>query len=387
MPTPPPLPFGTSLATPHVIGTVALLQELATRRINMGAPGFDMERARRHEVMKAVLLNSADKLIDNNTVMVGGNAVPQGGLLGMSRTVIDQQGMDWLQSEAYNDGVGEGGGFIPLDDQMGAGHLNAMRAFQQFSAGEFEPDGGDVPEIGWDYGHTTMENDINKYPLAGTLTQNHFISITLAWDRQVDFAVDADMDGAFDAADMDMDGDLDPIDSFEQSMSMFPEPDSDDLINNLDIFLLPKGSATIQQSVAESVSAEGTLQHIFFQIPATDEYEIWVRQFDDEAGNGQDYALAWWYGVAPPLVVQGDYNGDMIVDAQDYNVWRGDFSDAVTAGSGADGNGNGVIDAADYVVWRKNLSAGNGLTTVPEPSGMILLAALSIFLPSFRRCI
>ena len=92
---------------------------------------------------------------------------------------------------------------------------------------------------------------------------------------------------------------------------------------------------------------------------------------------GQDYAIAWWYGVAPPLVVQGDYNGDTIVDAQDYYVWRSGFGSAVSSGTGADGNGNGMIDAADYVVWRNSLSAGTGSgslagASVPEPSSAAL---------------
>ena len=168
-------------------------------------------------------------------------------------------------------------------------------------------------------------------------------------------------------------------------MASFPTPDSDDLINDLDIFLLPKGSFSITQAVAESTSAEGTLEHIFFQIPTTDEYEIWVRQFDADIAGGQDYAIAWWFGVAPPLIVQGDYNGDQVVNAQDYTAWRGNFGGTVSPGTGADGNANGVIDAGDYVVWRNNLSAGSGsLAAVPEPSGLVPLAVASLLLHGRR---
>jgi len=50
---------------------------------------------------------------------------------------------------------------IPLDEEMGVGHLNAKRSLQQFAAGEQESNGtnglplpvGDVPVIGWDYGY------------------------------------------------------------------------------------------------------------------------------------------------------------------------------------------------------------------------------------------
>jgi hypothetical protein len=86
----------------------------------------------------------------------------------------------------------------------------------------------------------------------------------------------------------------------------------------------------------------------------------------------QDYALAWWAAAINPVFPPGDFNGDQVVDAQDYNVWRGGFGTSVAPGTGADGSGNGVIDAADYVVWRKNLIAGSGtgLVAVPEPSAL-----------------
>ena len=48
----------------------------------------------------------------------------------------------------------------------------------------------------------------------------------------------------------------------------------------------------------------------------------------------------------------GDYNRDLDVDQQDYQVWLNGFGSVVTSGLGADGNGDGVIDSADYTVWR-----------------------------------
>ncbi len=324
-------------------------------------------------------MNSADKLIDDGTVMVNGNAVPQGGLLGMTRTVIDQQGNDWLSSEAYGDGVQDGGGAIPLDDQMGAGHLNATRAVQQFSSGEYDADSGNVPLIGWDFGHTTGVNSTNVYPITGSLTADYFISVTLAWDRHVVFSNDANSNNRYDSGD-----------TFQASASTDPQFDSDDLINNLALYLLPKGSAVIQDAVAASFAGGGTVQHLFFQIPTTGEYEIWVRQTENDVLGGEDYGLAWWYGTAPPLIVQGDYNGDQVVDAEDYTTWRGAYGDSVTPGTGADGNGNGIIDAADYTIWRKNLSgagAGSGLAAVPEPTAMGLVMVGLLIATVKRRVI
>jgi hypothetical protein len=78
----------------------------------------------------------------------------------------------------------------------------------------------------------------------------------------------------------------------------------------------------------------------------------------------------------------GDYNGDSVVNAEDYTEWRGAYGGSVAPGTGADGSGNGVIDAADYVVWRKNLvtGSGNAVASVPEPSGAILIFAATLHL-------
>jgi hypothetical protein len=88
----------------------------------------------------------------------------------------------------------------------------------------------------------------------------------------------------------------------------------------------------------------------------------------------------------------GDYNGNHVVDAGDYVVWRKTLNNAASpAGSGADGNSSGTIDAGDYTFWRARFgnAAGGGTigpgSAVPEPVvGMLLLVAYSI-LGSFRR--
>jgi hypothetical protein len=355
---------GTSFAAPHVTGTVALLQEFANQQINAGVPRWNAMRARRHELMKAVLMNSTDKLIDDGTF------APVGSLLGMQRTVLDEDGNNWLQSEAHDDSS-ELGGFIPLDDQMGTGHLNANRAMQQYISGEYDSDGADVPHIGWDYGQTTGTNDRNVYAFAQPLQAGSYISITVAWDRHVVFQTDTAPLNQFNVGDI-----------FQPSATPSHLPENNDQINDLDLYLLPKGAINTGAAVAQSVSTVDTVDHIFFQIPTTGEYEFWVDQHDQEAfGANQDYAVAWWYGLAPPLALQGDYNGDMVVNAQDYTEWRANFGEAIGPRTGADGNGNGVVDAADYVIWRENLSAGSGnVAFVPEPGGCLLLALAAILI-------
>lgn len=93
-------------------------------------------------------------------------------------------------------------------------------------------------------------------------------------------------------------------------------------------------------------------------------------------------------GLLAAAPLPGDYNGNGVVDAADYDAWRATFGQAVTAGTGADGNGNGQIDAADYVVWRSEMTAGAGsavgATAVPEPASVLLLVAAALALVAFR---
>jgi sugar lactone lactonase YvrE len=70
----------------------------------------------------------------------------------------------------------------------------------------------------------------------------------------------------------------------------------------------------------------------------------------------------------------GNYNGtDIAIDQTDYAKWVADYGKLVAKGNGADGNGDGIIDAADYTVWRDHLG-NTGIITggVPEPASMTL---------------
>jgi hypothetical protein len=86
-----------------------------------------------------------------------------------------------------------------------------------------------------------------------------------------------------------------------------------------------------------------------------------------------------------PAGPTGDYNGNGVVDAADYVVWRKTSGQGATPpGSGADGNGNGTIDPGDYTFWRSkfgNLVPGIGSGSnlaVPEASSLSLLIVSAV---------
>jgi hypothetical protein len=245
---------GTSFAAPQVTATVALLQEFGDSQLRKGQQNWSID-SRRHEVMRAVLLNSADKIQDNKN----------GLLLGMTRTLIDKQNQDWLASDAYNNPK------IPLDRQMGTGHLNGFRAYQQFSAGQWRPK-DNIPAIGWNYG-TINTDQSTEYRFLQPLQKGSFVSITLTWNRLVELN-DKNQNGHYDAGE-----------NFRNRG-----------INDLNLYLEKADGQQDKENstVCSSISEVDSVEHIFCPVPATGNYKIRVhfRQKVNEAT--QSYALAWW---------------------------------------------------------------------------------------------
>lgn len=256
---------GTSFAAPHVTATVALLQEFGDRQLRASCKqpaGCSLPwtlDARRHQVMKAVLLNSTDKIKDT------GNGLN----LGMSKTILDKNNRTWLESDAYRDPK------IPLHVQMGTGQLNAFRAYQQFSAGQHPP-AANVPAIGWDYRTVTRNSSGNQpafqdYVLDKPLQKDSFVSLTLVWNRLVDLN-DKNGNREFDMGE-----------SFR-----------DRGLNNLNLYLMRAEDTDIRQSIGSSISDVDSVEHLFHQIPVTGRYKIRVV-FENQVNEPvQSYAIAWW---------------------------------------------------------------------------------------------
>ncbi|MEQ8848269.1 MAG: GxGYxYP family putative glycoside hydrolase [Botrimarina sp.] len=81
-----------------------------------------------------------------------------------------------------------------------------------------------------------------------------------------------------------------------------------------------------------------------------------------------------------PLVgIAGDYNGDGVIDAADYTVWRDSEGQRVTPGANADGNRDGVINQADLDVWRNAYGLFEASSpAVPEPAAAALFGLASL---------
>ncbi|MEN1679659.1 MAG: hypothetical protein AAGJ46_08700 [Planctomycetota bacterium] len=180
---------------------------------------------------------------------------------------------------------------------------------------------------------------------------------------------DADFDGDLDLADVDIveenyftlggpadkvwrDGDFGSIDPrYAKDAADANLVDQTDLQLLADAWVLDEGQAPI-------TAAEATGQGY--------------------SGQFLDDLLA---AFAITLASQGDFNGDGVVDAADYTVWRdnlGQTGDNLLA----DADRNQVVDTDDFAIWRSAFGAAlfsSATAAVPEPSTLLLAAGLFIW--------
>jgi hypothetical protein len=232
---------GTSLAAPTVAGGAALLYDAA---YDVFADNADARDAR---VMKAVLMNSADKTVGWNNGQVS-HPNGHGG-------VFTTQG---------------------LDNRVGTGRMNLDAAYDQFLSGTTDIAGtgsgnlGFVDEIGWDFGQV-VSGTTNDYYFDSSLEAGTDFTATLTWfrDRRINSS-----NTVFD-------------DSY------------DDL--NLELWRLDDGSFT--SLISESSSLYNESEHFSFSVPETGDYALrirWFKELFDRVSDADQefYGLAWSGGVA-----------------------------------------------------------------------------------------
>jgi beta-glucanase (GH16 family) len=98
-----------------------------------------------------------------------------------------------------------------------------------------------------------------------------------------------------------------------------------------------------------------------------------------------DYVRYWQLQTG----LQGDYNGDGIVDAEDYTVWRDSLGQS-GIGLPADGSGNGTVDESDFQIWKENfgntqVGAATSTEAVPEPATVVPMSVVGLMLMYLHR--
>jgi subtilisin family serine protease len=253
---------GTSQATPHVTGVAALLVD-ASRQLNhpplleAGTPATaDID----HKVIKSVLLTSTDKVGHSPNKM------------GVTR---DRDNSVWSNTQTQ-----------PLDDGLGAGQLDALNAMTLYLEGEENPSnvtGETVDNIAWDIHNVAPgADDTRAYTMTHRLPAYSWLTATLTWDRHVIWT----------------DSDTDNVVDFTDAFAYQP-------LDDLDLFLWQGKWDNLTNLIASSTSSIDNVEHIHFQIPATDFYTLRTRLM---GGDGEVYSLSWWTVPEPAtfaLVVIG----------------------------------------------------------------------------------
>ncbi|HEX2475490.1 MAG TPA: matrixin family metalloprotease [Lacipirellulaceae bacterium] len=152
--------------------------------------------------------------------------------------------------------------------------------------------------------------------------------------------------------------------------------------NDLRMTVFDSDGVTVLASADDAAAGEPEVLAGVY-LPTAGQYFVQVTGSSDAVQLYQlDLSL-----MAARLHVPGDYNGDGIVDAADYVVWRKSLAE-IGLGLAADVNQDSIVDGADYGAWRRNygLIAADGTSpSVPEPAALQLAAIVLLTLGRLGR--
>lgn len=220
---------GTSFAAPIVAGGATLLNDVAYDKF------ANNRNARDGQVIKAVLLNSADKT------------------------------SNWTNRSDSNNVT-----YQALDATYGAGVMNLSKAYAQFTQGTTDVEGlggGMIQATGWDYG-VIQQGSFIDYTFASPLTTGTF-SATLNWFVGRSY-LGLDSRGNIQAG--------------------------DDYFTDLDLYLYSMVNGVATQ-VGASVTFNNNTEHLYFNLVSTGNYFLRVKWFDENYdyvnNSAQSFGLAW----------------------------------------------------------------------------------------------
>ena len=198
----------------------------------------------------------------------------------------------------------------------------------------------------------------------------------------------ADAPGAVLVIPLDANG----IPSLQINDNGTPEDTSDDVITN--ITTIPVSLPAARQSVAEIYTdAAGNVYITRASTSATPTATNGSQLLQVFSPGGNTKAITTSAGLFSVQTLAagspGDFDGNGVVDASDYTVWRDHLGAADESSIGGNGDGANGVDAADYLLWKNNFGAGGGgafAGAVPEPtSGVLLMLGMFAGLGLSRR--
>jgi subtilisin family serine protease len=144
---------------------------------------------------------------------------------------------------------------------------------------------------------------------------------------------------------------------------------------------LAGASVLIRQAMELSGYEDITQQTIYDHMVAT------ADSIYDSATEQNYRRLNLARAIDTLLGISGDFNGDGVVSAADYTVWRNTLG--TTTDFRADANYDRAVDEADYVIWKQQFSQKKGSPSsnlgILEPQSCVLSLAALIPVFAIRR--